>query len=149
MNKTTTKSDPLSDIKNNWMKANIKIALAADEALQDYQIKMTPAEAMEFVKHSGSFNRCCKSNLVRLLQRIEKFFPKYFGRPIHYFYIGNEGSRVIYAAFHKSSWQVEWNAKKDHNRIDTEMKRFAKEAHADEAMETPATFEYKFRFWWD
>lgn len=148
MNKNK-ETDPLGDIKYPWMKATIRTALATDNAFTDYQIKMTPAEAMEFVKHSGSDNRCCKSNLVRLIQRIGKFIPKRDGLPIHYFYIGNEWSRVIYAAFPKCCWLVEWNAENGYNRLNTAMQRFAKEARADESMETGNSFEYKFRFWWD
>lgn len=156
MNKTNTKSDPLADIKENWMKANIKIALAADEAFEDYQIKMTPAEAMEFVRHSDSSNRCYKSNLVRLIQRIGKLLPKKYyspgnpnnGCPTHYFYIGNEGSRVIYVAFPKSACDIE-DVMWARIQLNKDMQKFAKEARADESMEIPANFEYKFRFWWD
>jgi hypothetical protein len=156
MNKTNVLVDSLGDIKDTYTRNFIKISLAIDAISDDYQIKMTPTEAMEFVKHSGSFNRCCKSNLVRLIQRIGKFLPKKYygpgnpnnGCPTHYFYIGNEGSRVIYVTFSKCDWVIQ-DAMLGGKRLNKTMQKFAKEARADESMETSANFEYKFRFWWD
>jgi hypothetical protein len=121
----------------------VAIALSLDKVSINYQVEMTPQEASEFAKNTHG-----NSDLERLIESINKLMPvSDGGQFFHKFLIGNEGSRVIYAAVAKRYFKKDANF---WNWVVLSCNTVMKTARADEyqVIENSDTL-LKLRFWWD
>ena len=126
--------------------------LTLDELSTDYRVKLDPNNALQFVAKAEEYNNFTKEDLKRLIETVNATIPPMdygpknpnTGRPFHWFEIGNEGSRVIYAVFPETYWP-----NYDKAALNVLMKQLALLAHADEMDDYSETGMYRFRFWWD
>jgi hypothetical protein len=107
------------------------------------------------VRRADYYNNFTNVDLVNLIKGINNIIPRFYGDKdnpnngsyVHTFFIGNEGSRVIYLSLVKSSYE-----RKNINfeELERKLKELGRIAKADE-MSTVANNDvyFEFRFWWD
>ena len=137
----------------------VEAALAIDRVSDDYLVKMTPAQAGEFLSRADAYNIFTSEDLVELLEAVDGEIPPMrfgpdnpnTGKPHHTYMVGNEGSRVVYLAVNKFYLEERFQGKPfEYPHLGTELELLGLRAHANEAwVDQDDDKTFKFRFWWD
>jgi hypothetical protein len=146
----------------------VEATLALEQVSIDYRVKMRPHEAIQFVARAPAYNNFAEGDLIELVNAIGDSVPPMMfgdldgspnpnnGKPHHVFYVGNEGSRVIYLEVYTAYFDTfrpgpdsSWQAPPTFDGLRARLRLLAKRAHADEFTATETDGSWEFRFWWD
>lgn len=136
------------------MEKRLFLAVKLDKRFTNWNVRLTPKEAMEFCKSAEEYNNLTKKGACELIGEIDKIIPLMrlgkdnpnTGQSHHYYRIGREGSRVIYLEIVKTYLFVGF----DYVVLGKKLFELGKKANADEHyVEKNTHLEFVYRFWWD
>ncbi len=121
-------------------------AAELDRLSLDYRVRMTPAEATYFCRHQDP-------TLGDLLAEISTIIPRCQyegdnpnnGKIHHHYYIGREGSRVVYVEVIRAYLQSDDEA----TQLAADIARLAEQYKADEINDEGKHGSLLIRIWWD
>jgi hypothetical protein len=134
-------------------KRKLDLALKMDKEFDQWLVEFQPDQALAFVECAEVYNDITREGIVGLVKFINENSPKKFIEPdninnhsaCHFWKVGNEGSRVLYAVFQpwatpqKTNWSA-WIKK---------VERKAKEAGCNEITTSQQLGNWIVRMWWD
>jgi hypothetical protein len=132
----------------------LNAVLTLDVLSTRWRVQLDPDEMEQFARRCMYYNEMTQEGMLRLLQDIDGAIPRMQfqegnpnnGKPAYCFYIGNEGSRVLYLEVRKTMLPH----KIDTGQLERQLRLAAIEAGANEhhvVEEDKHTFVY--RIWWD
>jgi hypothetical protein len=139
----------------------IDVVLSLDELSLSYRVELEPDEALKWSWYVMDYNEATAQVLRQLVEAVNARVPRMQyndsnpnnGKPTHSFYVGREGSRVMYVSvrlYHLVSRAANPYTSDDIETLKKDLVALGYQHRADESwVEEEDRVSLTVRYWWD